>query len=274
MQRILLIDGHNLLFKMFYGMPFPFFNDSNTNITATVGFIGSVFKMLKYTNANECLIVFDGENNKDIRPDQNYKANRQTDYGNLPDEENPFSQLRYIKAVLNELKIKWVETDRIECDDYIAIVAQKYTGEVIISSTDTDFFQLVNDNIKILKYRGKNSILIDENYIKNKFEIFPCQFALYKSFIGDTADNIKGISNVGKKTALKILDSITTSTKNKFYDMYYENINLINKNLDLIKLPNKSVNRDEFILGDYSIDITKFKNFKNLNIVNKITNKL
>ena len=67
MKKLLLIDGHNLLFKMFFGMPFPFYNDDNVNITGTVGFVGTVVKMIKYLKADECLVVFDGEGVLDVR---------------------------------------------------------------------------------------------------------------------------------------------------------------------------------------------------------------
>ena len=161
MKKLLLVDGHNLLFRMFFGMPFPFYNDNNVNITGTVGFVGTVVKMIKYLNVDECLVVFDGESSRSVREDVDYKANR-PDYGTLSDEENPFTQLTFIKAVLDYLNIKWIETERIECDDYIAIISKKYDGEVFISSTDTDFYQLINGSVKVIKFQGKNTEFFDE----------------------------------------------------------------------------------------------------------------
>jgi len=223
MKKLLLIDGHNLLFKMFFGMPFPFYNDNNVNITGTVGFVGTVVKMIKYLKADECLVVFDGEGSRNVRDDENYKANRQTDYGNLSNEENPFTQLKFIKAVLDYLNIKWIETEGIECDDYIAIISKKYDGEVFISSTDTDFYQLIDDKIKIIRFRGKNTIFIDKGFIYDKYSVLPSDFALYKAIIGDTSDNIKGIRKVGPKTAVNIIKSLKNNSFDKFYDIYTDN---------------------------------------------------
>ena len=274
MKKILLVDGHNLLFKMFFGMPFPFYNDNNVNITGTVGFVGTVVKMIKYLKADECLVVFDGEGSRNIRDDEDYKANRQTDYGSLSDEENPFTQLRFIKAVLDYLNIKWIETEGIECDDYMAIISKKYNGEVFISSTDTDFYQLVNDRIKIIRFRGKNTVFVDENFIDEKFSILPSDFALYKALIGDTADNIKGIHKVGPKTAVNIINALNNSNFNKFYDIYTDNLETIKHNLNLIELPNSTIDLSKYSLENYEIVPASLKNFKNLKLVTEITNVL
>ncbi len=274
MKKILLIDGHNLLFKMFFGMPFPFYNDNNENITGTVGFVGTVVKMIKYLKVEECLIVFDGEDSRNIRVDENYKANRQTDYGTLSDEENPFTQLKYIKAVLDYLNIKWIETVEIECDDYIAIISKKYNGEVYISSTDTDFYQLVNDRVKIIKFRGKNTVFVDEKFIFDKFLVLPSDFALYKAIIGDNVDNIKGINKVGPKTAVNIINSLKNSRYDKFYNIYKENLEIIKHNLSLIELPNNTIDLSKYRLENFEIVPTNIKNFKNLKLVTEITNEI
>lgn len=274
MKKILLVDGHNLLFKMFFGMPFPFYNDNNINITGTVGFVGTVVKMIKYLKVDECLVVFDGESSRNVRNNEDYKANRQTDYGSLNDEENPFTQLKFIKAALNYLNIKWIETEEIECDDYIAIISKKYNGEVFISSTDTDFYQLVNDKIKIIKFRGKNTIFVDEKYIDEKFSILPSDFPLYKALIGDTADNIKGVYRVGPKAAINIINSLKRNNFDKFYDIYIKNFETIKRNLELIKLPNDSIDLLKYSLENYEIAPTNLKKLKTLKFVTEITNEM
>jgi len=273
MKTILLVDGHNLLFKMFFGMPFPFYNDNKVNITATVGFVGTVVKMLRYLKVGECLVVFDGESSRNIREDNDYKANR-PDYSHLSDEENPFTQLKFIKAVLDYLNIKWIETEGIECDDYIAIITKKYDGEIFISSTDTDFYQLVNRKVKIIKFRGKNTTFIDDRFIFHNYSIHPSEFALYKAIIGDISDNIKGIQKVGPKTAVKIINSLKNKTFDKFYDIYNNNLEIINRNLNLIELPNSTIDMKNYKLDNYEVDYLTFTNFKNLKLVTEITNKI
>ena len=274
MKKLMVIDGHNLLFKMFFGMPFPFYNDNNVNITGTVGFVGTVVKMIKYLKADECLVVFDGESSRNVRDDEDYKANRQTDYGNLSAEGNPFTQLRFIKAVLDSLNIKWIETEGIECDDYIAIISKKYDGEVFISSTDTDFYQLVNDRIKIIRFRGKNTVYVDEKFIYEKFSITPSDFALYKAMIGDTANNIKGIHKVSPKTAVNIINALKNGNFDKFYKIYTDYLEKIKHNLNLIELPNNTIDLLKYSLENYEIVYTSLRNFKNLKLVTEITNEI
>lgn len=273
MKKLLLVDGHNLLFRMFFGMPFPFYNDNNVNITGTVGFVGTVVKMIKYLNVDECLVVFDGESSRSVREDVDYKANR-PDYGTLSDEENPFTQLTFIKAVLDYLNIKWIETERIECDDYIAIISKKYDGEVFISSTDTDFYQLINGRVKVIKFKGKNTEFIDEKFIYEKFSVLPTDFTLYKAIIGDAADNIKGIHKVGPKTAVKIINALKNNITDKFLEIYTSNLETIKRNLNLIELPNSSIDINKYELENYEVVSASFVNFKNLQIVTELTNKI
>lgn len=271
MDRLLLVDGHNLLFRMFYGMPFPFQNQNGDDITGTVGFVGTVVKMIKYLKASDCLVVFDGENAREAREKENekYKGNRA-----LIDElDNPFTQLGYIKAVLDFLNISWIETDGFECDDYISILAKRNSGETFISSNDSDFFQLVENKIKVLKFNGKNTVIIDEKYVLNKFGVLPKDFCLFKALVGDKTDNIKGIAKVGPKTAQKIIFSVQNSIRDKYFELYNENQDLIKKNIELIKQPNMKF--DNLVENKAcKIDYLKLENFKPLKDINEITKQI
>lgn len=269
MDKLLLVDGHNLLFRMYFGMPFPFQNQNGEDITATVGFIGTVIKMINYLKATDCLVVFDGENSLQARKEEElYKANRE-DY-RFDETNNPFSQLSYIKAVLDFLKISWIETDGFECDDYISIVAKRNTGETFISSTDSDFFQLIDDKIKVFKFNGKKSLIIDKDFVFNKYNVYPSEFCLYKAIVGDKTDNIAGIAKVGPKTALKIIKSIGNSTQDAYFEIYKNNQDLVKKNIEFIKQPNlKFSNCVED--KDYPINYQILKEFKVLRDINAIT---
>jgi DNA polymerase-1 len=77
--------------------------------------------------------------------------------------------------------------------------------KVTICSQDSDFFQLITENVQILRYRGENSVLCNERYIEEKLGIRPQQYADYKSLTGDTADNIRGADKVGPKTAAALM---------------------------------------------------------------------
>ena len=76
----------------------------------------------------------------------------------------------------------------------------------MISSFDSDFFQLISDKATILRYRGDMSVQCDKRYLRDKFGITPEQYAEFKSLTGDTADNIKGAEKVGPKTAAQLVN--------------------------------------------------------------------
>ena len=79
-------------------------------------------------------------------------------------------------------------------------------NEIVISSFDSDFFQLITDKVSVLRYRGDKTTICTPKYIKDKFNITPFQYADFKSLTGDTSDNIKGADKVGPKTAALLLN--------------------------------------------------------------------
>jgi len=207
MDKLLLVDGSNLLFQMFYGMPARIVGKHGKAIHGTVGFIGALLKIIRLTDPTHAAVFFDGEH-KNIRTEINadYKANR-PDFSQMPEEETPFSQLPDIYAALELLGIAYSETEIGETDDVIASYALTYgsTADVVISSFDSDFFQLITEKISVLRYRGDNTVICTPEYIKNKLGIEPCVYADYKALTGDSSDNIKGAEKVGPKTAAALI---------------------------------------------------------------------
>lgn len=206
-QKLLVLDGSNLLFQMFYGMPSRILGKTGKPVHGTLGFVGALLKMLRLMRPTHAVVLFDGEchnERKDV--DENYKANR-PDYSQMPEEETPFSQLPDIWAALDYLKICHAETTVCETDDVVAGYALTYGKEIeiVISSFDSDFFQLITKNVSVFRYRGDKSILCDEDYVREKFGVEPCQYADYKSLVGDNADNVKGVRGVGPKTAAALI---------------------------------------------------------------------
>lgn len=246
-EKLLIVDGHNLLFQMFYGMPNKIYNQDNVPIHGVIGFVGALLKIVDINNPDYILVLFDKEQ-KILRQEQNkdYKSNR-IDYSNVPQDENPFSQLNNIYKVLDILKIKHTEVDLIETDDMIASYCFKYMSEydIVISSFDTDFYSLINDSVNVFRYRGKNSKLIDSKFVKEKYNIESKYFADYKALIGDSADNIKGVSGIGPKTAANLINKfgdvneiINKSNEidnGKLREKVRENISLLLENISLIK---------------------------------------
>lgn len=212
MERILIVDGSNLLFQMFYGMPARIVNSQGRPIHGTIGFLGALLKILRQIQPTHAAVLFDGEcTNPRTVLDETYKANRE-DYSLLPEEETPFSQLPDIFHALQYLRIYFRETECCEADDWIAGLAAQCCAEqeLVICSQDSDFFQLIRDNVTVLRYRGDRSVLCDRQWLQEKYGIRPEQYADFKSMTGDKADNIRGAEMIGPKTAAALLKQFGT----------------------------------------------------------------
>lgn len=248
MKKFLIIDGCNLLFQMFYGMPARIVNQDGKAIQGTLGFVGALLKIIRRTKPTHLLVIFDGEHeNERITIDADYKANR-IDYNEVAAEENPFSQLDDIYRALDFMNIKYFETTDCEADDLIAsyVLSKQEDTEIVISSFDSDFFQLITESVSILRYRGDKTIICTPEYIEAKLGITPALYADYKSLTGDTADNIKGADKIGPKTAAMLineygsLENIISSAacikKPSIQDSIIRNTERLRQNYRLIKL--------------------------------------
>lgn len=208
MEKLLLVDGSNLLFQMFYGMPSRIVNSDGKAIHGTLGFVGALIKVIKMTAPTHIAVLFDGEHKNyraELLPD--YKANR-TDFSNVPPEDSLYSQIVDVYNALSFMGICHAEITESEADDAIAALVSSLENEmqIVISSFDSDFFQLINENVTVLRYRGKKTVLCDTDYIKERLGIIPGQYADFKALTGDAADNIKGAEKVGPKTAARLLN--------------------------------------------------------------------
>ena len=212
MKKLLLVDGSNLLFQMFYGMPSRIINKDGKAIHGILGFIGALRKIITANSPTHICVLFDGEHeNPRTSLYEEYKMNR-IDYSSLPLEETPFSQLPDIYNALEYLHIPFKEIQDFETDDYIATYARMYQSqmEIIIASWDSDYFSLINDRVHIYRYRGKSSYICDKQYLKEKLHISPDKYIFYKSLIGDSADNIKGVSKIGPVIASRIVNNYSS----------------------------------------------------------------
>jgi DNA polymerase I len=246
MENCLIIDGHNLLFRMFYGIPGSIKSSQGTEIKAVVGFVSGLIKYINKFLPDNIIIVFDSETSIiDKSSDyKDYKSNR-INYLDVPDNENPFLQLPHIFQVLDYLSIPYKEVQEYEADDYIASLCERFREQckIIIVSTDQDFFQLVDDSISVFNPNGKDGTMFDSQKIYEKLGVYPNQIVDYKSLVGDNSDNISGIRGVGPKTAQKILSigNINELIKDdlldrKIYGLLKENEATINRNKKLITM--------------------------------------
>ena len=175
MNKLLLVDGSNLLFQMFFGMPARIINHQGKAIQGTLGFVGALLKIIRMTEPTHVAVIFDGDHeNSRSGLDPDYKANR-TDYSQVPEEENPFIQYPDICRALDILGISHTEAITCEADDLLAAYAINSPSEmqVVISSFDSDLFQLISPRVSVLRYRGEKTVICDEKYMTDKFSISP-----------------------------------------------------------------------------------------------------
>lgn len=278
-DKMVLIDGNNLLFRMFFGMPNKIYDTKGRLIHGTIGFVGTLLKIIKEYQSDYLMIVFDSEIPSEKFKDVNYKKNRIISYENVLEEENPYTQLPDIKKCLNYMGITFIEKEGCEADDTIATICRLYRDvmqEIIIISTDKDYFQLIDKTISVLCPRGKNSILYNEDMIKEKFGILPKQYILYSALIGDKSDNIPGIYGIGKVTASNLVNEYG-SVDNIFYNIKSLKPSISKKldgkrehiinNIYLITMDSDvNINID---LKSCAIDITKYKEMRTMEILSE-----
>lgn len=247
MEKLILVDGHNMLFRLFFGIQWSMRHEDGRDVKCAVGFLSSLKKLLEEFETDKLLVLFDSVTSTGSRlevfPD--YKQNR-IDYSAVAEDENPFNQLPDVYKALELMNIAYIEADGYEADDYIASICKKYKDEyeIIIVSTDSDFNQLLDDTISIFKPRGKKSVTLTPALIKEQLNVSPNQIIEYKSLIGDTADNIPGIKGIGPKRAADILsygslDEIiegSTEIPDKYLSKILENKEALERNKFLIQM--------------------------------------
>ncbi|MDR1906927.1 MAG: 5'-3' exonuclease [Puniceicoccales bacterium] len=200
MSKCFLVDGLNLIFRCFYGI--PLLNNQNFPTNAILGSVKILSKIINLEESAHIAIFFDkgrDPNRQSLFPE--YKANRVE----MPDPVKV--QIPVIKEFAYALGCTVIERSGIEADDLIASFAYKYGpqfDEILIFSTDKDFAQCVGDNVyQIIPGNDRDSIgnCLDREGIWEKFGVYPEQMVDYLALIGDQADNIPGIRGVGPKTA-------------------------------------------------------------------------
>ena len=231
MNRLLLIDGHNLLCRAFFGLPEKLSNEGKP-VHGVIGFMSMTVNIIRKTTPTHILVVFDPEETparKESYPE--YKSNR-IDYSQVPERENPFTQLAGIKKGLDAIGIKFCEHSGFEADDVIA----SYTGlpdfQTVIVSSDTDFFQLVSRQTIVYHYHSKNPVFYNVETVTQKIGVPPSRYLEYKALVGDKSDNIGGVRGIGPKTALKVLNNEKNLTQ--------EEQAVFQRNLELIRLKNNA----------------------------------
>ncbi|MCP4473896.1 MAG: DNA polymerase I [Gammaproteobacteria bacterium] len=199
-KLLMLVDGSSYLFRAYHALP-PLNNRDDEPTGAIYGVINMVRSLLKEHQPDYIAMVFDPAGKTfrhDLYPD--YKANR----GDTP--EDLLTQIAPLYEILEAMGLPLIIVDGVEADDVIGTLAQQAQQanlKTIISTGDKDMAQLVNSKVTLIN--TMNNSTLDRDKVKEKFGVKPEQIIDYLTLIGDTSDNVPGVTKVGPKTAAKWL---------------------------------------------------------------------
>lgn len=204
---LLLVDGHNLLWRAWFGFPARIMSRSKTqDLTGVFGFFALLRAALReLPAAAEVVVVFDGENAWSSRAvlDPLYKAHRPTSEAAMA----PIRSLADVVRGLDVLTLHQICVDTAEADDLIASLAATCPGrEVWIMSNDRDFYQLLDQRTRILNTaRRPGARVIDAEAVLARFGVDAWQWCDRTSLVGDPSDGLRGIRGIGPVTASRLL---------------------------------------------------------------------
>ena len=205
-KKLLLIDGHSILNRAFYGVP-DLTNSAGMHTNAVYGFLNIMFKIIDEEKPTNMVVAFDVKQPtfRHIMYSE-YKGTRKP----MPEELR--EQVPVIKDVLKAMNIRIVELPGYEADDVLGTLAkrgEKNEMKVSVITGDRDLLQLATDKILIRIPKTKKGTTEVENYfqkdVKEKYQVSPEEFIDVKALMGDTADNIPGVPSVGEKTATSLI---------------------------------------------------------------------
>ena len=228
MSKLLLIDGHSILNRAFYGIP-DLTNNEGIHTNAMYGFLNIMFRFIDEEKPDYVTVAFDFF-------DLSAPTFRHNTYAEYKGTRKPMlpelkQQVPLMKELLKAMNIKIVEKEGFEADDLLGTIAknsQKDGIDVSIVSGDRDLLQLADDKIKIrIPKTKKGSTEVEDYYpedVKKLYGVTPLEFIEMKALMGDSSDNIPGAPGIGPKTASALI-------------VQYHDINNIFEHMDELKPP-------------------------------------
>lgn len=205
-EKILLIDGHSIVNRAFYGVT-DLTNAEGLHTNAIYGFLNTLFKVLDEEKPDYLTVAFDVKA-PTFRHGiyEAYKGTRKP----MPQELH--EQVPVLKDVLHAMGIATMEKAGLEADDLLGTVAKRSEArglEVTVLSGDRDLLQLASEHICIRIPKTKGGVTEIENYhtqdVIDRYQVTPEQIIELKALMGDTADNIPGVPGIGEKTATNLI---------------------------------------------------------------------
>ena len=205
-KKIVLIDGHSILNRAFFGVP-PLTNSEGLHTNAVYGFLNIMFKILDEEKPDYLTVAFDrSEPTFRHQMFDAYKGTRK------PMLQELREQVPVMKEVLQAMGIKIVEMPGYEADDLlgtIAGMAEVQGMDVSIISGDRDLLQLATEKVKIRIPKTKRTGTEIEDYyaadVVERYQVTPKEFIDVKALMGDSSDNIPGVPGIGEKTATNLI---------------------------------------------------------------------
>ena len=206
MSKLVLIDGHSILNRAFYGVP-DLTNAAGLHTNAIYGFLNILFKILDEESPDYLTVAFDVK-----APTFRHEMFKEYKGTRKPMPEELREQVPVMKEVLQAMGIRIIEQAGYEANDLLGTIAKRAEAEgidVSLVSGDRDLLQIATDRIRIRIPKTKGGRTEIENYyaadVEAKYQVNPVQFIDLKALMGDTADNIPGVPKVGEKTATDLM---------------------------------------------------------------------
>ena len=205
-KKIVLIDGHSILFRAFYGLP-DLTTSKGEHTNAILGFLNILYKIIDEEKPQYLAVAFDTHH-------PTFRHNMYTEYKGTrkPMPEELREQVPVMKDVLRAMNVLVIEKPGFEADDVLGTLATQAEKDgyiVSLVSGDRDLLQLASNKIKIRIPKTKRTGTEIEDYladdVQDKYKVTPKQFIDLKGLMGDTSDNIPGVPGVGPKTAEKLI---------------------------------------------------------------------
>lgn len=222
MEKVILIDGNNILFRSYYATAYngnTMKNSKGFPTNALYGLVNMMNKIIAEENPTYIMVAFD--KGKTFRHDkyESYKGGRME----TPDELK--MQFPKAKELVSAMGINYFEIDNYEADDIIGTFAKKcnnneaYNGVII--SSDKDLLQLITDEVEVKLLKQVGNIRMTHEEFVNTYGIEPARMVDLKALMGDSSDNIPGVKGIGEKTAISLLKEYGT------LDNLYNNIDTV-----------------------------------------------
>ena len=206
MNKLLLIDGHSILNRAFYGLP-DLTNSNGEHTGAVYGFLNMMFKMIDEEQPDHLIVAFDLS--APTFRHKMYDAYKGTRKPMAPELKE---QVPRIQEMLHAMGIYVVTMEGYEADDILGTLSRlgEESGfEVTVFSGDRDLLQLATEKVKISIPKTKKTGTEIEHYhtaqVVELYGVTPKQFIDVKALMGDTSDNIPGVEGIGEKTASNLI---------------------------------------------------------------------